>query len=321
MTDRLNKINKNGFSLFEIVLALALFFIVSSSLLVMVAGSFVNLTNGSDLLRADQYTREAHEALRTISLSAWNELEYESSDLARSNGSWVLAGEGSSNTFDGFARSIVYDDVYRNGQNELAAAGSPGAALDLLSKKATVAISWDSDRSAPGLKNTAFYLSAWNAVSWTQNDWSGGGGQTVWLDASKYDQDSSIDINGQNYVELEAVSTTTYSVSGSLISSAFNADEASSFIYIKWEENECAACDIRLRIQTAPDNAGSPGEWSAAWCGPDGEDGDSADYFENPDGSIIHRGHNDDQWIRYRADLTGPGTDTPVLEKVYIYYQ
>lgn len=111
---------------------------------------------------------------------------------------------------------------------------------------------------------------------------------------------------------------------GFFISSAFNTGTSSVFNVIEWDQISPAcfpACEAKLQIQTAPDNAGSPGAWSSTWCGPEGEDGDETDYFTYNKGELIHLDHNGKQWIRYKAILTGDGTDTPTLEEVRINYK
>ncbi len=114
-----------------------------------------------------------------------------------------------------------------------------------------------------------------------------------------------------------------YETSGELISSAFDTGSPSKLQIIEWDEviSSCnPACEIKMQIQTAPDNSGSPGTWSA-WCGFEGKDGDETDYFTNSNGELIHTDHNDDQWIRYKTILTGDSTDTPILEEIRANYK
>ena len=114
-----------------------------------------------------------------------------------------------------------------------------------------------------------------------------------------------------------------YETSGELISSAFDMGSSLKSQIIEWDESifSCApACEIKMQIQTAPDNSGSPGTWST-WCGFEGKDGDEADYFTNSNGELIHTDSNDDQWIKYKAILTGDSVDTPILEEVRINYK
>lgn len=111
---------------------------------------------------------------------------------------------------------------------------------------------------------------------------------------------------------------------GYFISSAFNTGKASVFNVVEWDQIVPAclpACEVKLQIQTAPDNAGSPGTWTPTWCGPEGDDGDETDYFTINTGSLIKTDHNGSQWVRYKAILSGDGTDTPTLGEIRINYK
>ncbi|MCA9391813.1 hypothetical protein KC614_01245 [candidate division WWE3 bacterium] len=116
-----------------------------------------------------------------------------------------------------------------------------------------------------------------------------------------------------------------YVLNGTYVSNAFDAGAPSVFDSIEWTWSttspSCVTCQIRLQIQTAPDEGGIPGAWSPTWSGPEGEDGDETDYFTISTGELIHTDHNDDEWIRYRATMEGDGTDSPILEEVKINYQ
>ena len=117
---------------------------------------------------------------------------------------------------------------------------------------------------------------------------------------------------------------TIFNTSGYLVSSAYDVGSPTAFTVIEWDQTtpSCSPnCEVKIQIQTAPDNGGSPGTWSDTWCGPDGEDGDITDYFTTNIGQFIHTDHNGDQWIRYRAELVGDSTDTPTLEETRVYYK
>ncbi len=129
---------------------------------------------------------------------------------------------------------------------------------------------------------------------------------------------------GDNGTILHFSRDNLYVTSGYLISSAFDTGSSSSIQIIEWDQTtpSCSpACEVKFQIQTATDDSGSPGTWSTTWCGPDGEDGDETDYFAISTGQLIHTDHNGDQWIRYKATLSGDSTDTPVLEEIRINYK
>ena len=115
-----------------------------------------------------------------------------------------------------------------------------------------------------------------------------------------------------------------YQTSGSLISSAFNMSDQSPVQVIEWDEttNSCSpTCNVRFQIQTAPNNGGVPGTWTSTWSGPDGDDGDEDDWFDTPTGEQIPVAFNNDQWVRYRVELSGDGNETPILNEVRVNYK
>jgi hypothetical protein len=117
---------------------------------------------------------------------------------------------------------------------------------------------------------------------------------------------------------------TIFHGSGYLISSAYNTGASSAFTVIEWDQiaPTCSpACEVKLQIQTAPDNGGVPGAWPTDWRGPGGNAGGENDYFTISYGELMHIDQNENQWIRYKATLTGDTTKTPYLEEVRIYYQ
>ncbi|MCK5591232.1 MAG: hypothetical protein KAI72_04680, partial [Candidatus Pacebacteria bacterium] len=108
-----------------------------------------------------------------------------------------------------------------------------------------------------------------------------------------------------------------YSVSGSFISSAFDMGNSSPVQAIEWDEVLPTIMeDIKLEVSTAPDNGGSPGVWSG-WYGATG----GGTFFTNASGTLISTDLNDNQWVRYRASLTGDGSDTPILKEIRINYK
>ena len=120
---------------------------------------------------------------------------------------------------------------------------------------------------------------------------------------------------------------TTYSMSGSFISSAFNMTDNSPAQIVEWDQDipqNCSppTCAIRLQISTAPDASGVPGVWSE-WVGPEGLDGDETDYFISSKGELISAALNGKRWVRYRVFLDGDAQQnyTPILKEVRVNYK
>ncbi len=179
--------------------------------------------------------------------------------------------------------------------------------------------------SAPLADVTAHYLirSAYHDSSSILNSTNYAGTNSFYI--SSIDGGNSWDTSNTNQDLIGfRFQQTIFNTEGYLISSAYNTGSPSAFNVIEWDQvtPSCSPnCEVKLQIQTAPNNAGSPGAWSSTWCGPDGEDGDETDYFTVSTGQLIHTDHNGDQWIRYKATLVGDSVDTPVLEKTLVYYQ
>jgi type II secretory pathway pseudopilin PulG len=314
-----------GQSVLSMIVALGIFALLAASLVSLVLGSFNNLNRARELVVADGLAQEGVEAVRAIRDRAWNELIYNQSTVATSSGRWILLGEGVNEKIDKFNRSIEFFPVYRDGDGEIVAASAPGAYEDVLSRQVKVNLSWENELGGTNNVERRFYLTAWRAKWWSQTDWSGGSGQSVWLAEDKYDSDDGqVDVNTMGEAALAKIATSTYATSSYLISSAFNTGSSSAFAALIWQEeisSECSICQIKFWLKTAPDVGGSPGTWSETWCGPEGEDGDEDDYFATSTGQLIHFSHNTDQWIKYKVELFGDGSDTPILKEVKIYYQ
>ncbi len=120
------------------------------------------------------------------------------------------------------------------------------------------------------------------------------------------------------YREMVGV-VTNYAIFGALQSSAFNMTNNSPVEIVEWDEDvsTCpATCDIKFQVHTAPDNGGMPGLWGA-WYGVTG----AGTYFNLPTGAMVPMALNGNQWVQYRAELTGDGSATPMLQEVRINYQ
>ena len=100
-----------------------------------------------------------------------------------------------------------------------------------------------------------------------------------------------------------------YVTSGALTSSAFNMSDTSPVQAVEWDETASVGTDITIDVATAPDSGGNPGAWTA---------------WQNATanaGTLLPVLLNGNQWVRYRVNLTGDGTSTPILEEVRINYK
>ncbi len=109
-----------------------------------------------------------------------------------------------------------------------------------------------------------------------------------------------------------------YAVSGTYTSSVFDATTAAAWNFVSWSETLPVGCDIRVQIRTATTFGGIS---SAEWAGPNGKDGNPADWFTNAANEAIHPDHTGDEFIQYKIEFTGPGTDTGTIEDISFEYQ
>jgi hypothetical protein len=124
--------------------------------------------------------------------------------------------------------------------------------------------------------------------------------------------------NNNQEMQIYAPPPGGYQLSGNYTSSVFDATAGASWNFISWSETLCGGCDIQIQLRTATTFGGIS---AAEWAGPNGKDGNPADWFTNSGGEAIHPDHTGDEFIQYKVEFTGPGTDTGVLEDISFEYQ
>jgi type II secretory pathway pseudopilin PulG len=316
--------NCSGNSILEIIVAMAIFSLIMAAISELILGSFASQTRGSELLQAQALAQEGVEGINAIADHAWNEIGYSDISILLENGTWKLGTEGSSEQIGNYSRIIRLDPVYRFGTGELATEADPQAYLDINSRLLNVEIKWlIREGQYTGISRSA-YLSNWRDKTWRQNNWIAGGGQAVYSETDKYDTDDGNIYLATSSIALREIATSTFATNGQLISSAFDSGAPSVFNSIEFRSSlptECPECQIKIQIQTAPDQSDAPGMWSATWSGPNGEDGNENDFFTNQTGELVSKSHNGQQWIRYKAVLIGNGAYSPSLLEVRINYK
>lgn len=177
--------NKSGQSILEVVIAMAVFALFAAAFVSLALGSFSAATTSADYLTAAALADEGLEAVRSIRDGAWNELTYNGfsqSAVSSSTGEWRLTGEGTSETIGFFTRVITFPPV--------------GGAVDLYSKNVKSKVDWTTNRGGAVSVARETRLSNWDSRDWVQTDWSGGAGQNVWNDPSRYaSDDGRVDIS------------------------------------------------------------------------------------------------------------------------------
>lgn len=180
---------EHGFSLMEIIVALAIFAVVVGSMSVMITGNFNALTRGGEQTVAQALAQEGIEAVRSIRDRSWNELEYSPAQVTFVGGQWELISATSELIDNKYTRQILIEDVCRDGTH--AQVVCPGTYTDALTKNVTVIVSWSVPSGATNSVQQTALFSNWEKSEWQQTNWSGGSGQSIWVSTNQYDSDNS----------------------------------------------------------------------------------------------------------------------------------
>jgi hypothetical protein len=149
----------------------------------------------------------------------------------------------------------------------------------------------------------------------SQQDWTGGSGQTTWSDQTKYFQDDGgISTTGTpSGVRLKSVGGGLYVSAGSLISSTFNTGATTTgYTTLTWQPtSQDPAATLKFQIAANNDNA----TWN--YIGPDGTSGS----YYTTSGNSISATSSGNQYLRYKAFLsTTNTTKTPVMTNATVNY-
>jgi prepilin-type N-terminal cleavage/methylation domain-containing protein len=183
-----NKNKNKGFSLVEVVLALAIFALSWSAIASLSLSGFSAIEQGGRFTEAESLVQEGLEGVRAASEPAWNELIFSTSSVEISGGEWQFSGEGTTEIIDLFTRTILFNDVCRDSSDNVV--DCPGDYVDPHSKEVVSNILWN---VRPGIDNEVEHrtiLTNWDSIDWIQTDWFGGSGQSEWSDVSQYDSDN-----------------------------------------------------------------------------------------------------------------------------------
>jgi hypothetical protein len=124
-----------------------------------------------------------------------------------------------------------------------------------------------------------------------------------------------------------------YAYTAALVSSAYNSASLNNlFDELAWTQTLPAGTEVRIQIQTAPNNAGVPGVWGT-WVGPDSTAGSywsSANTFSGGCSGAATvtcvtlanflRDSLNDQWLQYKVILVSDGSATPTLAGIGLTY-
>lgn len=215
------KYRQTGFSLIELMIAISFVAVVIVSIFQIGAfNNYIRRTN-TERTQAIYYAVQGIEASRLI---VWDDLTIGDHGLLQEDDTWRLTSQA--DLLDNkYSRTIKIENVYRTDVSNGNVYGSiaVGPNLDPDSKKIIVTITWLGTGGKLKTEALETYTQRFRASRWTQADWSGGAGQTVWADKTKFDtKNAGIDVTISGISTLiagfldwnEATTTATYSTSG-----------------------------------------------------------------------------------------------------------
>jgi len=192
-----------GQSVLELIIAMAIFGLISAAMISMVTGSFVGLAQGGEQTQAESLAQEGIEAVKAIYGEAWNQLVYSTSSVSIAGGKWIFDGEGTTETIGQFTRTIFFTDVCRDSSNDIT--DCPGNYTDAHTKEVNATVLWDTRDGVSNTVERAGFVTNWDSREWTQTGWSGGTGQSEWSDTTRYDTGSNIDHTTVGQVTLSTI--------------------------------------------------------------------------------------------------------------------
>jgi len=155
---------RSGFSLIEVLFAVAIFAILSIGVVMLSVSTLQREARVIVDIEAQTYVEEGIEATRNIRDQDFLELNSGTHGLTLESDGWSF--EGSSDVIDSyFIRSIAVDDVYRDGNGDIV---DTGGSLDLNTKKITSTVTWTYKGVFPRSLSLSTYLTNWTAFDWMQ---------------------------------------------------------------------------------------------------------------------------------------------------------
>lgn len=145
-----------AFSLIEIMLAIFIFTLFSSAIVYVSLDTASRATQVELKNEAELYAEEGLEAVRNIRDRNYLDLAPGTYGLSLVSDTWTFVA--APETIDAYyQRTVLVEDVYRDGSGEIAASGT----LDAETKKVTVTVDWDWKGILPKSVSLSSYFTNW----------------------------------------------------------------------------------------------------------------------------------------------------------------
>lgn len=253
--------DESGQSVIEIILAVAIFVIIVSGVVVSTLGVInLNQTSSEEVV-ALEFAKEGIEAVRSIKNQNYSSL-VDSAATGISNASGVWSFSGVENVFDKYTRSIKIESVQRDASGNIVATGGT---LDSNTKKVTATVSWNVSGSRNSSTSIGEYLTNWKQPigSWTNL------AQVGSYDASGNGQGNRVTGQGNyvyltrsagtpNFLVIDITNPSSPSMVGSLTLNGVPQDMviSGSYIYIASDDNASELQIVNVSSPNSPTLAG-----------------------------------------------------------------
>jgi type II secretory pathway pseudopilin PulG len=200
-------LNKKGSSIIEIIVAIGIFIMVSSSIVVLVLGSYGTSLRDIENLQADMYLQQGFEAVRSIGNYSFAGLTNGTYGLSRASGYWAFSG--SSDVNGQFARTVTITDVNRDTSS--CAIVASGGTSDVSSKKITVTIAWDLETGQHTSVSSSQYLTDWKNPSLCGNAVDNllvGTSSAILTSGDKQLEGITLENTGSSDIEIDKITVT-----------------------------------------------------------------------------------------------------------------
>ncbi|MEK7150813.1 MAG: hypothetical protein AAB783_01290 [Patescibacteria group bacterium] len=152
---------KKGQSLFEAIIAIAIFALSAAALIVVVLGGGSGVLSASLEAQGSALADEGIEAVRSIHDGPWNEFQYAQSRIAVSGGQWIFDGVATPEVIGEFTRTITISDVCRDASNAIAIC--PALYTDPHTKNVAVTVLWQARPGVARSVKRSSYITNWDS--------------------------------------------------------------------------------------------------------------------------------------------------------------
>ena len=152
-----------GQTVIEVIVAMAIFAVLSTSAVFLILGSFETVRYGGEQEMALAFVHEGIDAARSIANQGWGKLPFGGPyGVSSSSGYWQISGTG--NAEGKFSREIYVEQVYRDGSGNIA----PSGTLDPRTKKIIAQVVWETVTGRPLVLSLISYFSLWKSLIWQE---------------------------------------------------------------------------------------------------------------------------------------------------------